>query len=30
MDEKLKSKNTQKKQFFMFMLNVASNQGRQM
>jgi len=29
MDEKLKSENTQKEQFFMFMLYFESNQGRQ-
>jgi len=30
MDEKLKSENTQKQQFSMFMLYFESNQGRQM
>jgi len=29
MDEQLKSKNTQKEQFSMFMLYLESNQGRQ-
>jgi len=29
MDEKLKSKNMQKEQYFMFMLYFESNQGRQ-
>jgi len=29
MDEKLKSENMQKQQFFMFMLHFESNQGRQ-
>jgi len=29
MDEKLKSENTQKEQFSMFMLYFESNQGRQ-
>jgi len=29
MDEKLKSENMQKAQFFMFMLYFESNQGRQ-
>jgi len=30
MDEKLKSENTQKQQFSVFMLYFESNQGRQM